>query len=208
MIRVVTIAREYGSGGGTIARMVAERLQWRLLDRDIIDEVVRMAGVERTAAERCDERTDPAFHRMLKRLWQGGFEGPAGGSGHQVFDNEAMTRCARAVIEAAAQAGDCVVVGRGAQCILADRNDTMNVFIWAPRAWRIRRLRGRLPEEKYPDALMDRMDRERAAFIRGEFDSDWADYRLYDMMINSALGDEVTTDCILAVICGENAVNG
>jgi cytidylate kinase len=208
MMRVVTIAREYGSGGGMIARMIADRLQWRLLDRDIIDEVVRMADVERSAAERCDERMLPAFQRVLKRLWQGGFGSAGGAIDHPVFDSESMTRCARTIIEAAADAGNCVIVGRGAQCIVGDRDDTLNVFIWAPRAWRIRRLRRRMPEEKSPEALMDRMDRERAAYIRGEFETDWSDYRLYDIIINSALGELVTVECILAAARGDNSGHG
>ena len=74
MFRVLTVAREFGSGGSTISRIIAERLGWRLFDREIIDEVVRLAGIDRDSAERCDERLDPVFHRLLKGLWQGGFE--------------------------------------------------------------------------------------------------------------------------------------
>lgn len=208
MMRVLTIAREFGSGGSVIARHVADRLKWRLLDREIIDEVVRIAGVERAAVEGCDERADSRFHRVLRNLWQGGFETAAGGSGTTVFDSESMSRCARTVIESAAEAGNCVIVGRGAQCILAHRDDTVNVFLWAPRVWRIRRLRPRLPGEKDLESLMTRMDRARGDFIRHEFDRDWCDYKLYDMMINSALGDEVAAECIIAAIRGESAAHG
>ena len=124
MFRVLTVAREFGSGGSTISRIVAERLGWRLFDREIIDEVVRLAGVDRDSAERCDERLDPVFHRLLKGLWQGGFEQSTTQIGDDPFDSEQMTRCARIVIEQAAAGGNCVIVGRGGQCLLSGRDDT------------------------------------------------------------------------------------
>ena len=119
-----------------------------------------------------------------------------------------MSRCARTVIESAAETGNCVIVGRGAQCILEDRDDTMNVFVWAPRAWKMRRVRKRLPAEKDPESLIARMDRERAEFIRRNFDRDWCDHRLYDVMINSALGDGVAAACIVSAARGESCVDG
>jgi cytidylate kinase len=207
MIRVLTIAREFGSGGAAVASIVADRLKWRLLDREIIDEVVRMAGVEKEVAERCDERLDPVLHRLLKSRWQGGFETSTAEIGKDPFDSESMTRCARAVVEKAAAEGNCVIVGRGAQCILADNNEALHVFLWAPRAWRVRRIRARLPEEKDPAALMDRMDRARAAFIRREFDADWCGHKLYDLVLNTALGDRVAADCIVAAIEGVSSAH-
>src|SRR5262245_49660454 len=114
MIRVVTIAREYASGGGLIAKIIAERLQWRLLDRELLDEIVRFAGIDRPTAERCDERMDPMFHRLLKSLWHGGFATTTTEVSGEPFDSEAMTRCARVVIQKAAEGGNCVIVGRGA----------------------------------------------------------------------------------------------
>ena len=202
MIRVVTIAREFGSGGASIAGVVADRLRWRLLDREIIDEVARIAGVETNVAERCDERLDPVFHRMWKGLWRGGFETSTTAIAEDPFDGEAMTRCARAVIAKAADAGSCVVVGRGAQCVLADRDDTLHAFLWAPRASRVRRIRSRLPQERDPEGLMERMDQARAAFIRREFDADWRNHTLYDLTLNTAMGDRVTADCIVAAVEG------
>jgi len=200
MVRVVTVAREFGSGGAVISRMVASRLNWRLLDREIVDEVIKTAGVERGDAERCDENFDPLFHRLLKSLWQGGFERSTAQITPSMFDSAEMTRCARTVIEQAAAQGSCVIVGRGAQCLLQDRDDAVHVFIWAPRAWRIRRIEQRMPGERHPESLMDRVDHARAAFLRQNFDAQWCDHRLYDLVINSALGEEAAVECILSAI--------
>jgi hypothetical protein len=200
MIRVLTVAREFGSGGLTISRLVANRLKWRLFDREIVDEVIRMAGVDRDAAERCDENYDPMFHRLLKSLWHGGFETSTAQITPALFDSAEMTRCARSVIEQAANQGNCVIVGRGAQCLLSGREDALHTFIWAPRAWRVRRIAQRLPDERHPEQLMDRVDRARIAFLRQSFDANWCDHRLYDLVVNSALGEEAAADCIAAAI--------
>jgi len=208
MIRVVTIAREFGSGGAVISRIIANRMNWRLLDREIVDEVIKMASVERDDAERCDENYDPLFHRLLKSLWQGGFETSTTQITPEMFDSAEMTRCARSVIEQAANNGNCVIVGRGAQCLLADRDDALHVFIWAPRSWRVRRVSERLPNEPRPEQLMDRVDRARIAFLRQNFGANWSDHKLYDLVINSALGDEAAADCIAAAIQRESHRHG
>jgi cytidylate kinase len=202
MIRALTISRQFGSGGSIISRMVAERLNWRLVDREIIDEVVRISGVDREAVERWDEQLDPVFYRMLKSLWQGGFERATAPLATPLFDSSEMTRCSRSVIEKAASGGNCVIVGRGSQCLLGRRPDTLHVFIWAPRAYRIRRVQRRLPDERNPEALMERTDRARNAFIRREWNANWCDHHLYDLMLNSALGDQATADCIVAAVEG------
>ncbi len=200
MIRVITVAREFGAGGLTISQQIARKLNWRVLDREIVDEVVRMVGVERESVERCDETYDPMFHRLLKSLWQGGFESSTTQITPALFDSAEMTRCARNVIEQAAEVGRCVIVGRGAQCLLSSRQDTLHAFIWAPRAWRLRRLKERLPQERHPEHLMDRVDRARIAFLRQNFNANWCDHKLYDVMLNSAIGEQEAADAIIAAM--------
>ncbi len=204
MIQAVTIARQFGSGGLTVANMIAQCLNWRVLDREIVDEVVRMAGIDPETAERCDEHLDPVFHRLLKSLWQGGFERSTTQITARMFDAREMTRCARIVIEEAANQGGCVIVGRGGQCLLAGRSDVLHVFLWAPRQQRLNRIRERLPAEPDPERLMDRVDHQRIGFLRQEFNATWNDHRLYDLVVNTALGDETAVQAILSIIRAEN----
>jgi Cytidylate kinase-like family len=75
MFRAITVSREYGSGGGEIACMVAERLKWRLIDDAFVAEIAKRASVAPEVARRCDEALDPWFHRLLKAMWRGGHEG-------------------------------------------------------------------------------------------------------------------------------------
>ena len=172
------MAREFGSGGAEISRIVADRMNWRLLDREILDEVVRMAGVERDAAERCDERLDPLFHRLLKSLWQGGFETSTTEIGRDPFDSEEMTRCARVVIEQAASHGNCVIVGRGgAMPAGRSRGHSQRVYLGSAGVSDFTGCRERLPQEPHPEGLMDKMDRARSTFMRREFNANWWDHQ-------------------------------
>ena len=66
MFRVVTLAREYASGGGRIAQLVADRLEWKLLDRCLVEKIAQAASVESQVAEKYDERLDPWFNRLAQ----------------------------------------------------------------------------------------------------------------------------------------------
>jgi len=119
--RTLTVAREYGSGGAEIAGLAAQRLGWKLLDRNLIDKIARRAGVELEVARACDEHVDSWLHRISKPLWQGDVAAVATLSPVDVFDAESMARQTREVIEEASAAGNCVIVGRGGQCVLRGR---------------------------------------------------------------------------------------
>src|SRR6476620_5585823 len=119
MFRVLTVAREFGSGGGTVAQKVADRLGWDLLDKNLVDEIANRAKVDADCARTRDERLDSWLHRVSRRaLWSGGPESVATMGPTDVFDAETMARLARNLIEDCYSKGNCVIVGRGAQCIL------------------------------------------------------------------------------------------
>jgi cytidylate kinase len=197
MIRVITISREYGSGGGTVARMLADRLVWRLVDKSLITEIARTAKVNPDLAERFDESVDPWFHRMNKALWRGGYEGVATRVESVAFDADAMTALCQRILEEAATIGHCVTVGRGGQCILQEREDAFHVSIYAPMAERVQRIRDRIPAGTDPVAYARETDRRRAAFIQNYFGQNWTNRHLYDLMICSSVGLEAVTATIL-----------
>jgi cytidylate kinase len=199
-IRVVTVAREYGSGGALVAARVAEALGFRLLDRAIVEEAARGASCDPGVAEKLDEHVAAWRERLARSLAHGGFEGVASVSDADILDAERMAVLTRHVIEEAAEGGGCVIVGRGAQCVLAGRADAFHVFVYAPREARARRLRGRLGPEADVEAAMDKTDRERAAYLKRYFGRDWAELSLYHMMISSALGIETAAAAILGAI--------
>jgi cytidylate kinase len=197
MFNVVTISREYGGGGGTLAEMLARSLGWKIVNQSLVAEVAKRAKIDPEVAARYDECVDPWFHRLVKGLWQGGYEGLATRVDTRVVDSEAMARLAGEVIREAAELGQCVIVGRGGQCILRQRNDVFHVSVFAPRHEKIQRMRDRLLPGTDADRFMEETDNHRAAYIRRFHNEDWKDRRLYHLVISSTLGLETTRDTIL-----------
>jgi cytidylate kinase len=196
-IRAITISREYGSGGGIIARILAHRLGWKLVDSALIDEIARIANVNPQVAARLDEAIDPWFHRLTKALWRGGYEGSATCELTDSFDADAMASMCRRVITEAVEIGQCVIVGRGGQCILQARQDVFHVSVYAPLAQKIERLRDRKPPGTDLAALAYETDRRRAAYVRRYFGQDWTDRHLYNLAICSGCGLERTASAIM-----------
>jgi cytidylate kinase len=198
--RVVTVGREYGSGGAAVAAALAQRLRFRLLDRALIERIAEAASIDPALAERLDEHVDGWATRVARALRFGGFESVAAVPGEAILDAERMQALSAAVIEEAASAGECVIVGRGAQCLLHGQEDAFHVFVYAPRDDRMRRLRARLGREADVETLMDETDRERAAYVRRHFGCDWLDHRLYHLLVNAALGEAAAVALIAAAL--------
>jgi cytidylate kinase len=203
MFRVVTIAREYGSGGGRIAQLLAGRLGWKLLDRCLVEKIAEAARIEPQVAEQFDERTDPWFDRLANLLWQyPGGRGYIGGPVPDRFDADVAADLARRTIEEAAEIGDCVIVGRGSQCILQQRQDTFHVFIYAPRAERLTRLIHRDAGFSKAEAekKLDAEDAIRAEYVRAHYGEDWQNRHLYHLMMSSSMGEKESVSIILSAL--------
>src|ERR1700689_2059654 len=162
MIRNVTIEREYGSGGGEIAHLLAKHLGWKLWDQDLAEEIARLANCSKAAIEVREERTDPLYYRLFKSFLRGSYEGSINAPKLNLVDSETILRITRRVVEHAAERGNCVIVGRGSQQFLKTRSDTLRVFLYAPREDKVRRLLARGKTEKEAEELVDSVDRERA----------------------------------------------
>src|ERR1019366_764570 len=88
--RVITVEREYGSGGGEFAHDLAARLGWRLLDSELVKVAAKAAGVAPELAAKFDERLDPWYYRYGKAFWQDSVSLTIGLKDDQVFDCERM----------------------------------------------------------------------------------------------------------------------
>jgi hypothetical protein len=198
--RVVTVGREYGSGGAAVASALAERLGFRLLDRALIGRIAEASCIEPDLAARLDEHVDGWAARVARALRFGPFEVVSPVEGDAILDAQRMQALTAAVVEEAARSGECVIVGRGAQCLLRGRPDVFHAFVYAPRAERLRRLRLRLGPGAEVDALIDDVDRERAAYVRLHFGCNWLDARLYHLMVNAALGEGAAVAAIVAAL--------
>lgn len=200
-IRIITVEREYGSGGTAIAQSLAKRLNWKLWDEELTAEIARVAKVDPKVAQRCDEHVDTLLYRLFKVYARGSYEralpvAPDTGT----FDTDRMVAMLRQVIHNVASRGASVIVGRGSTYFLRDRADAFHVFIYAPVEEKIRRLQGIGKTEKEALQLIEEIDRDRAAFIRHYFQAQWPHRPLYNMMINSKFGDEHVVETILQSI--------
>ncbi len=196
MVRVITISREYGSGGAAAASALAERLGWRLVNESLLTEIARLARVDRSVAARYDECVSPWFHRLMRALWRGGFEG-AVARVESDFDADTMAALCERVIREAADIGNCVTVGRGGQCILQNRPDAFHVSIYAPLEIKLPRLHKRHPGANDLESIAAEMDRRRADYIRRYFGQDWTNRHLYNLLVCSSIGIDAVVATIL-----------
>lgn len=199
-IRIITVEREYGSGGAAIAERLAKRLGWQLWDRDLTAEIAREAKVTREAVHRCDERVDPLLSRLFSVYARGSYERTLPVSEARHFNADAMVAMLHKVVEQVAAKGNSVIVGRGSPYILRNRPDVFHVFIYAPDDEKIRRLKSIGQSEKEARQLIQDVDHERSSFIRHYFHKDWPYRPLYNLMLNSKFGDEYAVDTILREI--------
>jgi cytidylate kinase len=199
MIRIITIEREYGCGGGVIAQKVAERLCWKLWDQLLTCEIARLSNCEQSQVELREERVDPLYYRLLKSVLRGSFEGSFNLHRLNLLDADCILQTTQKIIERAAAAGNCVIVGRGSQHFLKDRDDTLRIFLYAPTREKIARLRADGIKALEAEDLVNTVDKERAAFIEKYFHMEWPNRSIYHAMINTAFGEEKVIQTILGL---------
>ncbi len=197
MIRVITIDREYGSGGPDIAAKVAQRLGWKLWDRLLTEEIARLMACDCRVVEEREERKDPLRYRLFKAFMRGSFEGSLNAPRITMVDADCIRQSTERVVTTAAKTGNSVIVGRGSAYYLHGRPEVFHVFIYAPLEEKVRRLRTAGKSEAEAAELADTVDRDRAAYIKQYFGVEWPARDLYHLMLNSTLGDDRVVETIL-----------
>jgi cytidylate kinase len=199
MIRIITVEREYGSGGGVIAEKIAKRLGWQLWDQRLTDEIARRMGCHRSLVEEHEERRDPAYYRLMKSFMLGSFEGSVNAPRLRMVDTDYVRAAAEQILTEVAEAGNCVIVGRGSAYYLARRRDAFHVFIYAAFHDKVRRLQAMGKSEEEAVKLVETVDEERAAFVKRYFKLVWPERHRFHVMINSKIGDEAAVQTVLDV---------
>jgi len=200
MIKIVTIEREYGCGGGDIAQLLAKQLGWKLWDQLLTAEIARLAHCPKAVVEAREERPDPLYYRLFKSFLRGSYEGSINAPKLNLVDSETIVRITQRVVLHAAEKGNSVIVGRGSQQFLKNRPDTLRVFLYAFREEKVRRLLARGKTQQEAEQLVDTVDRERADFIQRYFHVEWPDRAIYHTMMNTAIGDKAVVQMILSAL--------
>jgi cytidylate kinase len=196
----LTVSREYGSGGGEVAGVIARELGWKLLDKELIAEISRKEHVPDSEVEAFDEKVDPWIHRLTRSIWGLGADGISPVAPVDLFDAEKAARLAKQVIEEAHKIGSCVIVGRGSQCVLRGKEDVFHAFVYARRAERILKIQSRVAPSTNVDALIRFMDEQRVEYIRLHYSQNWHNPYLYDIMIDSKGRTEETARLIISAM--------
>jgi Cytidylate kinase-like family len=200
MIRIITVDREYGAGGNTIATALANRRGWTLWDQRLTDEIASRMGSDRGEVEAREERCDPTYYRLLKAFMKGSFEGSLNAPRLGIVDTDHVQEVVRAIQTEIADAGDSVIVGRGSAYLLGNRRDAFHVFIYAPFESKVRRLRSLGRSEEEARGLAETVDRDRAAFVKRYFNVEWPARHRFHLMINSSIGDDIAVDMIIDAV--------
>lgn len=193
---VVTIGREYGSGGRVIGKALAEKLDIPFYDNELIDKAAERSGLSSELLKDVDEQPVNVFLKTCSTMLYTG-----GGRLHipaETSLNDRLFFAQSDVIREMAAKGPCVIVGRCADYVLRDDANTLNIFIHAPLSYRIERAvnvygiaRNRAKN------VVAKMDRKRASYYNYYTNKSWNDARSYDMCIDSTvLGEDGTAAMI------------
>ncbi|MCR5671788.1 MAG: cytidylate kinase-like family protein [Butyrivibrio sp.] len=189
MKNIITISRQFGAGGSTIGKAVADRLGLYYCDKDMILKAAMESGsLSPEEVRYYDERVPRQF-----------------GFGQSLFDfynkplDERLFNAQKEAIRKVAEKGNCLIVGRNANIVLKEFDKTLHVFIAAEQRARLERMRGKMPgvsDEKILEHMKS-VDKARAKYCKYYTHTTFGDASYYDLSVkSSSLGIDACVDII------------
>ncbi len=195
MNSIITIGRQFGSGGREIGEKIAQKYGIGFYDKDLLKRAARESGMCTELFENNDEKPTSSFlYNLITDTYSFGYASPYMEIpiSHKIFLAQFDT------IKKIAAEGPCVIVGRCADYALSERDDCINLFIYAPISDRIERIADQNPEETDMSAIKDmiiKADKSRSSYYNYYSNKKWGRADSYDLCINSSmLGLEGTVD--------------
>ncbi len=201
---LITITRQYASGGSQVAEAAARGLGWTVIDNEFVDEVARRAGLPPAEVAQREERAPGLLERLARTL--------AGGSPELFItesavsdaerDERTIVRISERIIHEAATIGRVVLVGRGAQAILAERPDALHVYLVASKPWRVRLAVEKLGvDAAKAEKELEETDRRRDQYTKTYYNRTRQDPTNYDLVVNAErLGFEGAAALVVAEV--------
>ena len=199
---IITVSRMFGSGGSDVAARVARKLGWSLLDNAVVDEVAERLGVSVSEISAREERVPSLAERIASSMTMSAPELalPVIDASMVELPEERIVAVTQRVMEEAVQQGNAVLVGRGAQCMLADRADALHVFCHAPMRSLVEYAvahRGVNPATAEHDVA--KANKQRGEYVRRHWGRDWLALENYHLCIDTArLGIATAADIVVA----------
>jgi cytidylate kinase len=186
-MRAVTISREYGSGGDEIAARLAQRLGWQVIDHAIVERIARTLGTSQEQAEAYDEHTEGLLARLLNVFRYIDPALTAYAPPGPVLSDEMYRDAVERFIRGAAARGHVVIVGRGAQVLLARQRDVLRVRIIAPLEQRIACVMQREGlDQRAAASRVRKFEHERTRYLEAAYHRKPEDAQMYDLVLNSS----------------------
>lgn len=202
---IITIGREFGSGGHAIAKMLGEELGIKVYDKELLDLAAQNSGLNADILKDYDEKPTNSF---LYSLSLGAFSYESIISGTSALPLvDRVFAVQSEIIKEIASKESCIIVGRCAESVLKDRDNVFSVFINADMETRARRVMEyeNIPFEKAVD-LVKKSDKKRANYHNYFADTKWGDAKAYDLCIDSKIGYENVAHIIK--FCVEQQIHG
>jgi CMP/dCMP kinase len=183
---LITISRMVGAGGAELAARVAATLGWQLVDNGLVDSVAQRLGVPVAEVVEREEKVPTLTQRLADALALGAPEVLSGRPTTLPPSEERILEVTANVIEEAVSAGPTVVVGRGAQWVLGEREDSLHVFLYAARAELAARIAARLSLSlKDAEKYVDDSNKQREQYVRSHWNRSWLAHANYHLCLNT-----------------------
>jgi cytidylate kinase len=185
---VITVSRMYGSCGSEVAERVATTLGWHLFDNEIVNAIAERSGLTHAEVTAQDEHVPSLVERLASALSLGSPEiMPPVPAGTIESTEERIVAVTRQIIEEAVQDGSAVFVGRGAQCLLAERADALHVFCYAPHGAlrRYEMAKSNVSAEE-ADKRVSEMNKQREAYVKRHWNRKWLAHENYHLCLNTS----------------------
>ena len=198
---IITIARQYGSGGREIGEKVAKLLDIPLYDKQLITDAASKGNLNEEVIKKTDES---AANSLLYTLAMGSnVVGTTMHFGYKMPINDKLFILQSEVIKDYAKRGSCVIIGRCSDYVLREEKNVFRLFIYGDLEHRKERVMARHPEIKSSQIIdvINKTDRRRASYYNFYTGNKWGKYDNYDMAINSStLGIDGTADMIASCV--------
>lgn len=185
---VITIGREYGSGGRIIGEKLAKRLGVNFYDKNMIDKIAEESGFTKEAVEALDGKKTSSFLYSLFMSTQ------------PVTLSDTLFKAQTDIIRDLVSKESCVIVGRCADYVLSNCSDcgnVINAFIYADMETKVKRSVEEYKDKNdNPEMFVRRMDKTRASYYNYYTPNQWGARDNYDVLINSAVGIDTTVDML------------
>ena len=194
---VITIARQYGSGGRTVGQMLAKELNVEYYDKDLIRKASEESGINEALFANADEQSKGLFKAFKKKNYGGEVLSP---SSNQFTSNENLFNYQAKIIRDLADRESCIIIGRAADYILKDRKDVISVFVHAPKDFLMEQAaKKHSMSNKELEKYISKIDKNRAEYYKAHTGREWTDARNYDLCLDSSkLGFEKCVEEIIA----------